>query len=159
MLAEIFLRHREEVGRQKGRAEGFKKGRAEGREIGREEVRRLIASWPESMTDEELLAEIDRLIVEARKDGRRHLAARMGRMNAQERLAEIDRLIAEGRKEERRRLASRPGAHDRAGAARRDRPAHRGGPQVQRWVNRRNLPRASHSSLLSTHSSLLSTFH
>ena len=56
MLAEIFLRHRE----AKGRMEALM------------EARRLIESRLESMTAEELIAEIDRLIEEAQnKRGKR----------------------------------------------------------------------------------------
>ena len=50
MLAEIFLKNREAKGRQEGLVE----------------ARRLIASRSESMTDDELLAKIDRLIEETR---------------------------------------------------------------------------------------------
>ena len=59
MLAEIFLRNREEAGRRKGRAEGRTEGRAE--------ERQQIASRFADMTPEERLAEIDRLIEETRK--------------------------------------------------------------------------------------------
>ena len=55
MLAEIFLRNREEAGRRKGRTEG------------RAEERQQIASRFADMTPEERLAEIDRLIEETRK--------------------------------------------------------------------------------------------
>ena len=92
MLAEIFLRNREEKGRQEGIVEGLEKGHekglVEGIEKGHEkglvegiekgsvdslmEARQRIASRLESMTAEEstvareLLAEIDQLIEEAR---------------------------------------------------------------------------------------------
>ena len=58
MLAEIFLRGREE----KGREEGLKEGREEGR--------RQIVSRFEDMTPDERLAEIDRLIEESRRANR-----------------------------------------------------------------------------------------
>ena len=59
MLAEIFLRNREEKGRQEGRVEG--------REEGREEERQEIASRLEgTTTTEELRAEVARIIEEAR---------------------------------------------------------------------------------------------
>ena len=67
MLAEIFLRNREEAGRRKGRAEGLMEGRMEGRTEGRAEERQQIASRFADMSPEERLAEIDRLIEEARK--------------------------------------------------------------------------------------------
>ena len=54
MLAEIFLKGREE------------KGRKEGREEGREEERQQIASRLKDMTPDERLAEVDRLIEETR---------------------------------------------------------------------------------------------
>ena len=104
MLAEIFLRHREEIGRQKGLVEG----REIGYKIGREKARQLIAARLDgTTTTEEMLAEVDRLIVEARLDTRRHLASRMGRMSVEERLAEINRLVEKGRREERQQIVSR----------------------------------------------------
>ena len=63
MLAEIFLKRREEEGRRKGRTEG----RVEGRTEGRVEERQQIASRLAGMTPEERLAEIDRLIEETRE--------------------------------------------------------------------------------------------
>ena len=67
MIAEIWLRHREEVGREKGRAEGLAEGRAEGLAQARERL----ASRFQGMTPEERLAEIDRLIAESSDDRRR----------------------------------------------------------------------------------------
>ena len=55
MLAEIFLRRREEKGREEGR----------------EEVRQQLASRFKDMTPDERLAEIDRLIEESRRANRR----------------------------------------------------------------------------------------
>ena len=65
MIAEIFLRYREEKGYREGYAEGFKQGLAEGRL----EARRHLAARLEPMTTEQRLAEIDRLIQQARKTG------------------------------------------------------------------------------------------
>ena len=62
MLAEIFLKGREAKGREEGRSEGRAEGRAE--------ERQQIASRFEDMTPEERLAEIERLIAEARRDSR-----------------------------------------------------------------------------------------
>ena len=58
MLAEIFLKQREEKGREEGRVEG------------RVEERQQIASRFEDMTPDERLAEIERLIAEARDNSR-----------------------------------------------------------------------------------------
>ena len=55
MIAEIWLRHREEVGREKGR----------------EEEREQLVSRFEDMTPDERLAEIDRLIAESKRANRR----------------------------------------------------------------------------------------
>ena len=79
MIAEIFLRNREEKGRVEGLKEGLVKGRAEGREEGREEGRaegreerlQQITSRLERMTEEEQVAEVARLIQEARRNDRR----------------------------------------------------------------------------------------
>ena len=83
MIAEIFLKNREEKGRAEGRVEGRKEGRAEGIveghekgrvegiEEGRVRERRQIGSRFEGMTEEEQVAEVARLIQEARRNDRR----------------------------------------------------------------------------------------
>ena len=70
MLAEVFLRRREAKGRAEGRVEGRTEGLMEGLAEGRVEERQQIASRFEDMTPEERLAEIERLIEEARRDSR-----------------------------------------------------------------------------------------
>ena len=55
MIAEIWLRHREEVGREKGR----------------EEEREQLVSRFENMTPDERLEEIERLIAESKRANRR----------------------------------------------------------------------------------------
>ena len=89
MLAEIFLKRREakgrEEGRSEGRVEGLREGRSEGRveglregrsegrveglREGRSEERQQMVSRFDGMTPEERLAEIERLIAEARDEG------------------------------------------------------------------------------------------
>ena len=76
MIAEIFLRNREEKGRAEGRkegraegiVEGHEKGRVEGIEEGRVRERRQMATRLAGMTAEERMAEINRFIEETLND-------------------------------------------------------------------------------------------
>ena len=69
MLYERYARRKLQEGREEGLAEGRKEGRVEGLAEGREEVVRHLASvvHSESLSPEERLAEVDRVIKEMQR--------------------------------------------------------------------------------------------